>query len=254
VPELPPGVAYVDLATGPGALHSLARRSDGSVVAWGLNEYGQCNVPSLPAGVTCVEVSTGWGHSVARLSDGSIESWGDDSIGLLDDPPAPAGWACTAVDAGARTSAALLAAGPPCGAVASYCTPPKANSAGASGAHLEVAQGCAGLTTNDLAFQISGLPPGEVGILLYSSGQQHSPFGNGWVCAAGSVQRVTPPLVALPDGTLSYALDLTQFPFSGSANAILPGSSWSFQYWYRDASAAPFPFNLSDGVHIVFSP
>ena len=30
--------------------HTVARRSDGSVVAWGNNDYGQCNVPALPAG------------------------------------------------------------------------------------------------------------------------------------------------------------------------------------------------------------
>jgi alpha-tubulin suppressor-like RCC1 family protein len=33
-----------------GGHHTAARRSDGSVVAWGYNYYGQCIVPPLPAG------------------------------------------------------------------------------------------------------------------------------------------------------------------------------------------------------------
>ena len=36
---------YVEVAAG--TFHTVARRSDGSVVAWGHNGYGQCDVPSL---------------------------------------------------------------------------------------------------------------------------------------------------------------------------------------------------------------
>src|SRR5262245_53583336 len=38
--------AFVEVAAG--SVHTVARRSDGSVVAWGLNEQGTCNVPALP--------------------------------------------------------------------------------------------------------------------------------------------------------------------------------------------------------------
>ena len=41
--------AFVEIAAG--AYHGVARRSDGSVVAWGYNTYGQCNVPALPPGL-----------------------------------------------------------------------------------------------------------------------------------------------------------------------------------------------------------
>ena len=43
---LPTGIAYVEITAGD--QHTVARRSDGSVVAWGDNPYGQCNVPALP--------------------------------------------------------------------------------------------------------------------------------------------------------------------------------------------------------------
>ena len=42
---LPSGLSYVEVAAG--GYHTLARRSDGSVVAWGENGSGQCNVPAL---------------------------------------------------------------------------------------------------------------------------------------------------------------------------------------------------------------
>jgi hypothetical protein len=47
--------------------HSLARRSDGVLVAWGLNDLRQCDVPSQPFGVNYVESDAGNSHSVAIL-------------------------------------------------------------------------------------------------------------------------------------------------------------------------------------------
>ena len=49
-----------------GKLHSAARRSDGSVVAWGSNSKGQCDLPSLPPGYAYVEIAASEGHNVAR--------------------------------------------------------------------------------------------------------------------------------------------------------------------------------------------
>ena len=57
--RFPAGLTYVEVAAGDCVTRS-ARRSDGSVVAWGDNAYGQCNVPALPAGLTYVEVAAGW--------------------------------------------------------------------------------------------------------------------------------------------------------------------------------------------------
>lgn len=246
VPAPPSGLSYVGLA--PGGSHTVARRSDGSVVAWGSNFNGQCDVPALPSGLSYVEVAAGTSHTVARRSDGSVVSWG-----LFDVPVLPSGLSYAQVAAGEQYTVALVEPAPPCGSASSYCWPAAANSVSASGASLSVA-GCPRLTANNLAFSISGLRPGGLGIFYYGAQQQHLPFGNGWACVGGGVQRVMPPLVADPHGVVSYPVDLTQFPFSGSAHSIAAGSSWNFQYGYGDPVSSPTNFNFSDALHIVFAP
>ena len=287
VSPLPPGLAYVEVAGGD--WHTVARRSDGSVVAWGLNNWGQCNVPTLPAGLTYVEVDAGGQHSVARRSDGSIVAWGFNNFGQCHVLPLPAGLAYVEVAAGewhtvARRSdgsvvawgqgsppslpggmtAAEVAAGwnrtaavleppPACGSVSLYCWPAAANSVNAGGASFTVS-GCPGLSANDLVFTVSGLPPGKAGIFYYGEQQAQVPFGNGWRCIVGSVQRVLPLLVADPTGVVSYPVDLSAPPFTGGAHPVTAGSAWSFQFWYRDPQGSPSTTNLSDAQHVVFAP
>ena len=41
--------SFAEIASG--WTHTLARRSDGKVVAWGTNGHGRCEVPALPAGI-----------------------------------------------------------------------------------------------------------------------------------------------------------------------------------------------------------
>jgi trimeric autotransporter adhesin len=43
--SVPPGLSNV-VAIATGDYHSIALRSDGTVVAWGLNTSGQCDVPA----------------------------------------------------------------------------------------------------------------------------------------------------------------------------------------------------------------
>jgi ribosomal protein L14 len=87
-------------------VHSLARRSDGSVVAWGDNSSGQCNVLALPPGSSYVEVAGGWNHTVARRSDGSVVAWGDNSYGQGSVPALPPGLSYVEVAAGGLHSVA----------------------------------------------------------------------------------------------------------------------------------------------------
>jgi hypothetical protein len=83
-----------------GGHHTLARRSNGSLVAWGYDNYGECHVPALPPGISYVEVATSAKHTVALRSDGSVVAWGWNYYGQTNVPALPPGLAYVEVAAG----------------------------------------------------------------------------------------------------------------------------------------------------------
>ena len=62
----------VAIAAGEG--HSLALKSDGTVVAWGDNTFGQTDVPPGLSGVTAI--AAGFMDSLALRQDGTVVAWG----------------------------------------------------------------------------------------------------------------------------------------------------------------------------------
>ena len=56
------------VAVAAGARHSLGLKADGSIVAWGWNNYGQCDVPA--PNTDFVAVAAGVWHSLGLKSDG----------------------------------------------------------------------------------------------------------------------------------------------------------------------------------------
>ena len=87
------------VAVSVGAEHSLALCSDGTVVGWGRNNYGQLGNNTLTAsptpvavdttatsalfGRTVVAVSAGNAHTLALCSDGTVAAWGENDNGRL---------------------------------------------------------------------------------------------------------------------------------------------------------------------------
>ncbi len=96
-----PNTGFVAVAAGN--YHSLGLKSDGSIVAWGNNDYGQFNVPAPNSGF--VAVAAGGTHSLGLKSDGSIVAWGGNTYGQTTVPSPNLGF--TAVAAGRYHSLAL---------------------------------------------------------------------------------------------------------------------------------------------------
>ncbi|MDI9338781.1 MAG: hypothetical protein QM539_10205 [Alphaproteobacteria bacterium] len=64
-----------------GGNHSLALQSNGTVVAWGYNYYGETNVPNGLTDVVAIAACTA--YSVALVPDGSVVAWPSNNVYIL---------------------------------------------------------------------------------------------------------------------------------------------------------------------------
>lgn len=107
-------------------------------------------------------------------------------------------------------------------------------------------------TVADNAFVLSAAPvPNQPGIFYYGPDQMNGgmglPFQDGFRCVGGGVFRL--PVLTPSSNVATFALDFTNLPPNGPITA---GSTWHFQYWYRDPVALGTGANLSDGLSVTF--
>ena len=105
---VPPGLTGVQ-AISAGFYHTVALKTDGTVVAWGDNSRGQRNVPAGLSGVTAI--SAGGYHTLALKSDGTVVAWGDSQQGFGESTVIPGLTGVVGVSAGSYHSMALLSNG-----------------------------------------------------------------------------------------------------------------------------------------------
>jgi hypothetical protein len=130
-----------------------------------------------------------------------------------------------------------------------YGCPTTPNSVG-PGARL-FAVGPISLRDNLLQLSVEGAPPSAFGVFVYGTPSSPTPFGDGVLCAGGSL-FVAGYLATGPGGSGLLPLDLFHPPFSRGPGAVHPGDSRAFQYLYRDPGAGAR--NTSDSMVIRFVP
>jgi len=72
------------VAVAAGGYHSLGLKADGTIVAWGYNTSGQCDVPA--PNTDFVAITAGSFHNLGLKADGSVVAWGANSDGQCDVP------------------------------------------------------------------------------------------------------------------------------------------------------------------------
>lgn len=100
-------------------------------------------------------------------------------------------------------------------------------------------------------FQLSAvnLPANAFGLFFFSENEVVPvPFGNGLRCLGGPFRRLH-VTNAGSEGVLQTAISWSN---PGTASVITPGSTWSFQAWYRDAAGGGAQYDLSDGLRVEF--
>ncbi|MFT4539583.1 MAG: hypothetical protein ACI841_003255 [Planctomycetota bacterium] len=110
--------------------------------------------------------------------------------------------------------------------------------------------GSLSVAANDFTLRVQAAPIGEPGLFIQGENQLQQPFGAGHRCVGGNVTRLGPASTVAADGSADRTVDLLNPPTAMSQ--ILPGSSWNFQFWYRDSAQATF--NLSNGLNATFAP
>jgi len=106
----------------------------------------------------------------------------------------------------------------------------------------------ASVAENDLVLRVTGAPASTPGRFYYGSVMTQTPFGNGFRCISGSVTRL-PVAFTHSAGTTAHAFDS-----SAQLPQVNTGTSWHFQFWYRDSQGGGEQFNLSDALTIDYRP
>ncbi len=131
-----------------------------------------------------------------------------------------------------------------------FCTVTPNSTGGASSM---TAYGSSVVADNDLLLDTTGLPAGTVGYFVAGNAQNFVPNpggSQGNLCLSGTILRLVPPSLSTgAAGTLSVQIDVTNV--GGQGVAFLPGDTWNFQCWHRDANPS-VTSNFSKALFVNF--
>jgi hypothetical protein len=144
-------------------------------------------------------------------------------------------------DAGAIEIWSDACAAPP----ENYCSS-EANSSGAPA--VMGTSGSTSFSANDFSVFASDCPPNQTGIFYMGTNQADITFGNGVRCVGTPIIRY--PLTQTgSSGVSTLAVDNQAPPAQGR---ILQGSTWNWQFWFRDPMGGGVRFDTSDGLRVSF--
>ncbi|MGD2018000.1 MAG: choice-of-anchor B family protein, partial [Planctomycetota bacterium] len=133
-----------------------------------------------------------------------------------------------------------------------YCQA-EPNSTGLAGE--VVGEGTSFLVENDLELVATQLPPQQTGFFIVADGQASVPMiggGQGTLCVGGTTGRyLSQAGTSDAAGTLRLVVDAAAIPAPTGAVATLPGDTWNFQCWHRDANPGPTS-NFTEGYSVTF--
>jgi alpha-tubulin suppressor-like RCC1 family protein len=263
-PAPPPGMWYTRM-DGSGL---MLERSDGTIVYWGPNTFGQGVFPPVPSGLTIVKFDCrGPGCSAFLLSDGTLLMWGNNANGQCNVPALPAGvryvdfalghthtlalrsdgW----IEAFGGTGWAPLLTVPPLppGTTYTMCAAGQEHSVAARSDNVLVAWG----SNNSGQCNVPVLPPG-VRCLQLDAGQGHTVarLSDGTTRSWGSGSWFQIDLPVLPGSPINQRgrfVDLSIGPFWG----VVVSSDGSADAFSRDVTLPVLPagarYVRADGSH-----
>ena len=133
--------------------------------------------------------------------------------------------------------------------VTGYCMT-SSNSVG-DGATL-AASGTTSIAANDFTLAVSSGVPNQFGLFFYGGQPDQVPFGDGLMCVHSPLYRLEPPEHLNAQGSGDYLVDFFAPPQAEAT--IRAGSTWHFQFWYRDPVFGQSGFNTSDALAARFCP
>ena len=220
------------------------------------------HVHSLGETAAIPNLSDGAVHTaVIRYSAGQLEVFLDDllvpaltvPLDLSTYPALPTGWVgFTAASGASWENHDILdwsfteGAG---GGPITYCTS-TANSTGVPAALF--VGGSLSVQQNDLTLSVTRCPTQSFGLFFYGEGAVRFPLGDGFLCVspfAPGLFRLNPVHSIDANGEANMAVDLQTLPGAGAIHA---GSTWHFQFWFRDGTPGGTGSNLSSAVRVNF--
>lgn len=136
------------------------------------------------------------------------------------------------------------------GGATNYCGPANNNSTGLPGSIA--ATGSFVVALNSFGLSATALPSNQFGFFLVSGAQAFIPNAGGSagnLCLGAGIGRFVSQIQnSGPAGMFAISVDLSALPLN-PAHAVMPGETWNFQAWYRDAGGVS---NFTDGVSVNF--